>query len=439
MRMQLLHTPSIAYALIDTRFWKATTMPLALLALAIGGFGIGLTEFVIMGLLPEVSADFGVTETVAGYLISGYALAVAVGAILLTVAMTRLNRKKALIGLMVLFIIGNVLSALAPSYELMMLGRIVAALCHGAFFGIGSVVAAGLVAPNRQAAAISMMFAGLTSANVLGVPLGTFLGQATGWRSTFWAISIIGVIALIGIIVLIPASAAEAKKAGSILGEFRIFASGQVWASILITILGYGGMFGAFSYMAFTLTGVSGFASSTVPWLLVLFGVGLFVGNFLGGRTADKNLGMTLLVLLIGLVIILAVFSQVAGNQTGTIIALFFMGGFGFATVPALQMRIMSHSKDAQTLGSGANIAAFNVGNAVGAWIGGLTIAAGLGYTSPLWAGSLVTVAGLIVFLIAGLSRGGELRRDSKAQGDPGHDPNETEATTTIAPTGQSV
>lgn len=414
-------------------------MPLALLALAIGGFGIGLTEFVIMGLLPEVSADFGVTETVAGHLISGYALAVAVGAIVLTVAMTRLNRKKALIGLMILFIIGNVLSALAPSYELMMLGRVVAALCHGAFFGIGSVVAAGLVAPSRQAAAISMMFAGLTSANVLGVPLGTFLGQATGWRSTFWAISVIGVIALIGIIVLIPASAAQAQKTGSILGEFRIFTSGQVWASILITILGYGGMFGAFSYMAFTLTGVSGFASATVPWLLVLFGVGLFIGNFLGGRTADKNLGMTLLVLLIGLVIILGIFSQVAGNQIWTIIALFFMGGFGFATVPAMQMRIMSHSKEAQTLGSGANIAAFNVGNAIGAWIGGLTIAAGLGYSSPLWAGSLVTVAGLIVFLIAGFARGGELGGTSKTQGNLALETNEHTAKITIAANKHSV
>ncbi|MCM1013257.1 MFS transporter [Brevibacterium sp. XM4083] len=386
-------------------------MPLALLALAIGGFGIGLTEFVIMGLLPEVAADFAVTETVAGYLISGYALAVAIGAILITVALTRVNRKTALIGLMVLFIIGNALSALAPTYEMMMIGRIVAALCHGAFFGIGSVVAAGLVAPNRQAAAISMMFAGLTSANVLGVPLGTFLGQAAGWRSTFWAIAIIGIIALIGIVTLIPKDAGRATGTGSILGEFRIFRTPQVWASILLTVLGYGGMFGAFTYMAFTLTGVSGFAASTVPWLLVLFGVGLFIGNFLGGRAADRNLGATLLTLLIGLVVILAVFSQVAGSQPAAIIALFLMGGFGFATVPPLQMRIMNHSGTAQTLGSGANIAAFNVGNAFGAWVGGLTIAAGLGYASPLWAGALVTLAGLVVFVIVGLSRGGELRR----------------------------
>lgn len=394
-------------------------MPVALLALALGGFGIGLTEFVIMGLLPEVSADFSVTEQVAGYLISGYALAVAVGAILVTVAMTRMNRKTALILLMVLFIIGNGLSALAPTYAVMLAGRVIAALCHGAFFGIGSVVAANLVAPDRQAAAISMMFAGLTSANVLGVPLGTFLGQAAGWRSTFWAIAVIGVLALVGILVLIPASAVEATTPGGvhgILGEFRIFRSGQVWASVLITVLGYGGMFGAFSYMAFTLTGVSGFSSSTVPWLLVLFGVGLFIGNFAGGRAADRNLGATLLTLFIGLTVILAVFSVVATSQVATVIALVLMGSFGFATVPPLQMRIMRHSGDAQTLGSGANIAAFNVGNAVGAWIGGLTIAAGFGYASPLWAGAVVTAAGLVVFLAAGSARGGELRRDRTAQ-----------------------
>jgi len=388
-------------------------MPLALLALAIGGFGIGLTEFVIMGLLPEVAADFAVTETAAGYLISGYALAVAVGAIALTVAMTRVNRKHALIALMVLFIIGNLLSALAPTYAVMMTGRIVAALCHGAFFGIGAVVAASLVPEGRKAAAISLMFAGLTTANVLGVPLGTFLGQAAGWRSTFWAITIIGIVALIGIAVLVPALTSQ-RDGASVWGEFRIFRSGQVWASMAVTVLGYGGMFGAFSYIAFTLTGVSGFAAEAVPWLLVLFGVGLFIGNIVGGRTADKSLGGTLVTLLAGLVVILTVFSLVAGNQIATIIALLLMGGFGFATVPGLQMRIMNHAEDAPTLASGANIAAFNIGNALGAWIGGITIAAGLGYTSPLWAGAIVTAAGLVVLLIAGNAPGGELRSPFK-------------------------
>lgn len=389
-------------------------MPIALFALALGGFGIGLTEFVIMGLLPEVAADFAVSETVAGYLISGYALGVAVGAIGLTVAITRIDRKKALVGLMVIFIAGNVLSALAPSYEMMMLGRIVAALSHGAFFGIGAVVAANLVPANRKAAAISLMFAGLTVANVLGVPIGTFIGQAAGWRSTFWVISVIGVVSLIGIALLIPAMAGR-TGGGSILAEFRIFRSGQVWASMIITVLGYGGMFGAFSYIAFTLTGVSGFAASTVPWLLVLFGVGLFVGNIVGGRAADRNLGRTLLVLLVGLIVILVAFALLASSQVATLVLLVLMGGFGFATVPGLQMRIMNFAGDAPTLASGANIAAFNVGNAFGAWVGGLTIAAGLGYASPLWAGAAVTLAGLVALLIAGVMPGGELRRGARA------------------------
>ncbi|WP_432540419.1 MFS transporter [Kineococcus sp. SYSU DK002] len=392
-------------------------MPTALLALALGGFGIGLTEFVIMGLLPEVATDFSITEARAGYLISGYALAVAVGAVGLTVALSRVARKRALLALMVLFIAGNVLSALAPTYAVAMTGRVLAALCHGAFFGIGAVVAAGLVPAHRAAAAISLMFAGLTTANVLGVPLGTFLGQAAGWRSTFWAISLIGVVALAGIAVLVPAGPAPARG-GGLLREFAVFRSGQVWASIAVTVLGYGGMFGAFSYIAFTLTGVSGFSATTVPWLLVLFGVGLFAGNLAGGRAADAHLTATLVTVLSVLAVVLVVFSLVAGHQVATLVALPLMGGFGFATVPGLQMRTLSHARSAPTLASGANIAAFNVGNALGAWIGGVTIAAGLGYTSPLWAGGLLTLAGLAVLLVAAHAPGGELHRGAHRAAD---------------------
>jgi len=218
-------------------------MPIALLALALGGFGIGLTEFVIAGLLPQVAADFTVDEATAGWLISGYALSVAVGAIGLTAAVTRFNRKHVLTALMVLFIAGNLVSALAGSYEVMLLGRILAALTHGAFFGIGAVVAAGLVAPEKKAGAIAMMFAGLTTANVLGVPLGTLLGQQLGWRSTFWAITEIGVVALVGMATLVPSQPVAAGEPGlrSELGAFR---SGQVWLSLLVTVLGFGGMFG---------------------------------------------------------------------------------------------------------------------------------------------------------------------------------------------------
>ncbi|MFD6446422.1 MFS transporter [Promicromonospora sp. NPDC060204] len=391
-------------------------MPVALWALAIGGFGIGLTEFVIMGLLPEVSADFGVTETVAGYLISGYALSVAVGAVALTAALTKVDRKKALLGLMILFIAGNLVSAIAPTYELMMLGRVVAALCHGAFFGIGAVVAADLVARERRAAAISIMFAGLTVANVLGVPFGTLLGQAAGWRSTFWAITGIGVLAFVGIALLVPArvgvpdgvAGPSGQPGPGLRGELAAFRAPQVWLSIAVTVLGYGGMFGAFTYIAFTLTEVSGFASSTVPWLLILFGAGLFVGNLVGGKAADKNLGATLLTLLVLLTVVLTVFALTATSQVATMVSLVLMGAVGFATVPGLQMRVMRHASAAPTLASGANIAAFNVGNALGAWVGGLTLAAGLGYTSPLWAGAVVTLAGLAVMVVAVLVRGGE-------------------------------
>ena len=374
-------------------------MPIGLIALALGGFGIGLTEFVIMGLLPDVARDFEVTEAAAGWLITGYALSVVVGALFLTAAVTRFPRKHVLVGLMTLFIAGNLVSALAPDYSSMMIGRIVAALCHGAFFGIGSVVAAGMVEKNKQAGAIAIMFTGLTAANVLGVPFGTFLGQNFGWRSTFWAITVIGVLALIGLVALVPDVRAE--RSTSLRGELRAFRSRQVWLSILVTVFGFGGMFGAFTYIAFTLTDVSGFPAGAVPWLLVLFGGGLFLGNVLGGKAADRALDRTLIVILSGLVVVLTVFALTAQNQVVTILSLLLMGGFGFATVPGLQMRVMRYASAAPTLASSANIGAFNLGNALGAWLGGLTISAGLGYASSIWAGAALTVVALIVMLIA--------------------------------------
>jgi DHA1 family inner membrane transport protein len=376
-------------------------MPIGLIALALGGFGIGLTEFVIMGLLPEVAADFQVNEATAGWLISGYALAVVVGALLLTAAVTRFERKPVLALLLVLFIAGNLVSAIAPGYGMMMAGRIIAALAHGAFFGIGAVVAADMVAPSKKAGAIAIMFTGLTAANVLGVPFGTMLGQVAGWRSTFWAITVIGVIALAGILALVPKTGHGDTGPGTLRSELRAFRSGQVWLSILVTILGFGGMFGAFTYIAFTLTEVSGFAASTVPWLLIVFGAGLFVGNTIGGRAADRNVDRTLIVVLSVLAVVLVAFALTAGNQVLAVASLVLMGGFGFATVPGLQMRVMKYASSAPTLASGANIGAFNVGNALGAWLGGVTITAGLGYTSPIWAGAGITLLGLAVMVIA--------------------------------------
>ncbi|KQQ67012.1 MFS transporter [Microbacterium sp. Leaf320] len=375
-------------------------MPLGLIALAIGAFGIGLTEFVIMGLLPEVATDFGVAEATAGWLISGYALSVVVGALGLTAATTRLPRKPVLLGLVVLFIAGNALTALAPDYTIAMIGRIIAALCHGAFFGIGAVVAAELVAPEKKARAIAIMFTGLTAANVFGVPFGTFLGQQFGWRSTFWVISAIGVVAFAGIALLVTAPKATGQQV-SLRSELRAFRSGQVWLSLIVTALAFGGMFGAFTYIAYTLTGVTGFADTTVPWLLVLFGAGLVAGNWIGGRLADRSIDRTLLIFIAALAVVLILFGFFAWSQPVTIAILVLMGAFGFGTVPGLQSRIMHYAGGAPTLASGANIGAFNVGNALGAWAGGLGIAAGLGYTSPIWIGAAITASALIVMAIA--------------------------------------
>lgn len=376
-------------------------MPAALLALAIGAFGIGTTEFVIMGLLPEVAATYSVSIPSAGLLISGYALGVVVGAPLLTAVGSRWSRKRLLIGLMALFIAGNVLAAIAPTYGLLMTGRIVAALSHGAFFGVGSVVAASLVAPAKQASAIAMMFTGLTVANVLGVPLGTALGQALGWRSTFWAVAILGVIGLVGIIALVPDLPKD--TATNLRHELAVFKRPQVWLALAMTALGFAGVFASFTYIAPMMTEVAGFSSGMVTWLLVLFGVGLVAGNLFGGKAADKALMPSLYGILAALAVVLAVFTFTAHAQIPAAITILLFGAAGFATVAPLQARVMDKAEGAPALASAANIAAFNLGNAGGAWLGGLAIDKGLGYTAPNWIGALLAIAGLGVALHSGL------------------------------------
>ncbi|MFJ8631665.1 MFS transporter [Streptomyces sp. NPDC093568] len=388
-------------------------MPIGLIALALGGFGIGLTEFGIVGLLPEVAGDFDVTESVAGYLVSGYALSVAIGALGLTAAITRFDRKKVLVGLMTLFIAGNLISAVAPTYELLMVGRIVAALCHGAFFSVGAVVASDMVAANKKAGAIALMFGGLTAANVLGVPLGTFVGQQFGWRSTFWAITVIGVVALVGIQLLVPQTTAAART--DLRAELAVFRRGQVWVSIALSVLAFGGVIGGYTYIAFTLTEVSGFATSTVPWLLVLFGAGTFIGNFVGGKAADKALNGSLIGIMAVLTVVMGVFALTAESKVATLIMLLLMGTIGLATAPGLQVRTMKYADDAPTMASGANIAAFNVGNALGAWLGGLALAAGYGFVSPLWVGAGLALAGLVVVAAGSLGGGKAAEKNSAA------------------------
>lgn len=373
-------------------------MPLALLALAIGAFGIGTTEFVIVGLLPDVASDVGVSIPAAGLLVSGYALSVVVGAPLLTAAGCRLPRKAMLSVLMGLFIVGNVICAVAGSYGQLMAGRAVAALCHGAFFGIGSVVAAELVPPERRARAIALMFTGLTVANVLGVPFGTALGQRFGWRSTFWAVTALGVVGLVSILALVPRRPAPDVP---LRAELAVFRRGQVWLALTVTTLGFGGVFAAFTYVAPMLTEVTRISAGVVTGMLVLFGVGLCVGNLLGGRAADGDLMPNLRRILAALVVVLLVLPYALRAPVPAAVTILVFGAVGFATVPPLQARMMDKAAGAPTMASAVNIAGFNLGNAVGAWLGGLALGAGWGWTSPAVVGAVLVACGLAVAVLS--------------------------------------
>ncbi|MEU6812937.1 MFS transporter [Streptomyces sp. NPDC046831] len=379
-------------------------MPLALLALAIGAFGIGTTEFVIMGILPQVAGEFGVSIPTAGWLVTGYALGVVLGAPLLTVLGTRVSRKKMLMFLMALFVVGNALSAAAPVFGVMLIGRVVASLAHGAFFGIGSVVAAELVAPEKKASAISLMFMGLTVANIVGVPGGTYLGQTAGWRVTFSVVAALGVVGLLGVARLVPETGRP--ESANVRSEFAAFRNVQVWLAMAMTVLGYGGVFAAITYITPMMTEVAGYTGAAVTWLLVLFGAGMFLGNLLGGRFADRALMPMLFTSLGALSLVLLLFTATAHHKVLAAITLTLIGALGFATVPPLQKWVLDQASAAPTLASAANIGAFNLGNALAAWLGGIVIAAGLGYTSPNWVGALLSGTALLLsFLAAFLDR----------------------------------
>ncbi|MEU8510935.1 MFS transporter [Kitasatospora sp. NPDC048722] len=370
-------------------------MPLALLALAIGAFGIGTTEFVIMGLLPEIAGDYGASIPTAGLLVTGYAIGVVIGAPLMTVLGTRIGRKTMLMLLMGLFVAGNLLSAAAPNMGVMLAGRIVASLAHGAFFGIGSVVAADLVAPDKKAGAIATMFTGLTVANIVGVPLGTFVGQAVGWRATFVGVAALGVVGLLGIAKLVPAL--PRPEGAHLRGELTAFRNPQVLLAMAMTVLGFGGVFAAITYIAPMMTHVAGYSDGAVTWLLVLFGIGMFLGNLLGGRFADRRLMPMLYASLGGLAVVLALFTFTAHDKVLAAVTILLVGALGFATVPPLQKRVLDQAHGAPTLASAVNIGAFNLGNALSAWLGGLVISAGLGYTAPNWVGALLAAAALVL------------------------------------------
>jgi MFS transporter, DHA1 family, inner membrane transport protein len=376
-------------------------MPLALYALTAGAFGIGVTEFVIMGLLLEVSHDLGVTIATAGMLISGYALGVVFGAPLLTALTARWPRKVVLLGLMGVFTLGNLACALAPSYGLLMAARVLTALAHGTFFGVGSVVATGLVAPERRASAIAVMFTGLTIANIVGVPFGTWLGQQFGWRATFWAVAAVGVVASLIVLVLVPKTAGEIET-GSWRDDLKAIARGPVLLGFLVTVLGFAGVFAVFTYIAPMLTRIAGFADAAVSPILLVFGGGLVVGNLLGGRLADRSLNGAVLATLVALTAVLALMTFAIRSQIAAVAFVGLLGAAGFATVAPMQMWVLDKARGAgQSLASSFNIAAFNLGNALGAWAGGAVIDHGPGLGFVPLAAALFPFGALVVALVA--------------------------------------
>jgi DHA1 family inner membrane transport protein len=365
---------------------------LPLLALALAAFAIGTTEFVIVGLLPAVAADTGVSLPHAGLLVTGYALGVALGAPPLAALAARATPLTALCGLMVLFIVGNVLCAVAPGYGWLLAGRVVASLTHGAFFGLGAIVAAALVAPQRQSAAIALMFSELTLANVLGVPAGAWIGQHWGWRSTFWAVSSLGVIALAALVALVPRSLKLPSRANA--GGWSIVRRPRLLGALALTALGFGGIFTTLTFLAPLLQSAAGFSTSQVNALLLLFGLGLTLGNVLGGWAADRWPGRSTFAILCALIAVELLLYLGLSSPAQVAASIFLWGMAAFATAPGLQSRGLGESADAPALGSTLNIAAFNLGNAGAAWLGARALDAGMPLSRlPLLSAALALAA----------------------------------------------
>ncbi len=380
---------------------SSARLPVALYALTAGAFGIGTTEFVIMGLLTQVANDLGVTVAAAGLLISGYALGVFVGAPLLTLATGKLPRKAVLVGLMVVFTLGNLACALAPDYATLMAARVVTSLAHGTFFGVGAVVATGLVAADRKASAISIMFTGLTVATLLGVPAGAWLGLHFGWRATFWAVAAIGVVAIGVIATLVPRDPG-ARETPRIASEIAAVAKAPVLLGLAMTVLGFGGVFTVYTYIEPILLQVTRVSETSVSPVLLVFGVGMILGNVLGGRLADRRLATSLLVTLAALAVVLAALGVAMTSAPAMIAATGLLGVAAFATVSPMQLWVLQKAGDAGgTLASSLNIGAFNLGNAFGAWLGGVVIVHGGGLASVGWVAAIVTLAGLGVAVLA--------------------------------------
>ncbi|QTJ68925.1 MFS transporter [Rhodococcus sp. ZPP] len=372
---------------------------LAMVALALGGFGIGTTEFVAMGLLPDIAASLGISEPIAGHVISAYALGVVVGAPLIAALTARVQRKTLLIALMAAFTLGNAATVVAPNYGVLMAARFVAGLPHGAYFGVAALVAAHLAERGKRAKAVALVMMGLSVANVVGVPAASWLGQNLGWRSAFVLVAGIGTATLVAIWSWLPPLAA--MRMTNPLTELGALRRPQVWMTLIIGMVGFGGMFAVYTYISTTLTDVAGLSRSLVPLALMIYGLGMVAGNLLGGRLADRALVPGLFVSMTALGVLLAVFVIASHNPYTALVLVFGVGAAGASMVPGLQTRLMDVAADAQTLAASLNHAALNIANAFGAWIGGVVIAAGYGYTAPAAVGALLAVAGLVVLTVA--------------------------------------
>ena len=370
----------------------------ALIALALGGFGIGIGEFAIMGLLPEVATSFAITPPEAGHAISAYALGVVIGAPVLTIFLARVPQKAMLIGLMIAFTLGNFASAFAPNPTMLVLFRFLSGLPHGAYFGIASLVAAAVVPVDRQAQSIGKMMLGISLSNVFGVPLITWLGQGLSWRTAFSMVGVIGMATVIMLLTLVPH--VPVKEGASPKQELAALAIKQVWLTLLVGAIGFGGMFAVYSYIAPTLTQAAGAPAWSVPVVMSIFGIGMIGGSMIGGWLADRALHATLWGLQVFNVLVIGAFYWAGTSFASAAINVLFIG-FGVAIVPAMQMRLMEVAKKAQSLAASLNHAALNVGNAMGAWLGGLAIAGGFGWTSTGWVGALLGIAGMAVFAVS--------------------------------------
>ncbi|MFJ6673102.1 MFS transporter [Actinosynnema sp. NPDC091369] len=367
----------------------------AMAALALGGFGIGTTEFATMGLLPQMAATFDISIPTAGHAISLYALGVVVGAPLIAGLAAKLPRKGLLIGLTLALALGNGLSALAPNTALLMTARFVAGLPHGAYFGIAAVVATTLVAPERRGTAVARIMVGLTVANLVGVPVATAAGQQIGWRVAYLAVTVIALVTALAVARWLPR--VPAPRDASVAAELSAFRRPQVWFALLTGMIGFGGMFAVYSYISPITTEVTALSASAVPWVLAVFGLGMTLGATVGGRFVDRSVMGTVFGALIAVTVVLVVFALTATSAVMAFGTVFLIGLVSQVLASALQVRLMDASPDAPSLASSSNHSALNIANGAGAWLGGLAIGAGWGYTSTAWVGVALSLAGLAV------------------------------------------